>query len=222
MYSIPGHILAKQLPSDASELSSRMDEYAAYQSFVTPDDAAVTDLAAGMSGIEDIYMEANEWVYISDLLLNGTDDTWLTPGEFLTDTPSYAANPVPGFVAGDCEEQANTLVSLLRSFGVPPENVRVALGQVSESEYVIRGHVWAELFVHGTWIALDPSQGNRWDENLGQMITVYPRAFDYYYYHMYPVPSVTAWYNDVYYLDATDNQGNAPESWRNCEVKSNH
>ncbi len=213
-WSIPKPAQSKQLLSSASSLFSRGKHYELYQSFVTADDTVIRELVAGLSGVEDIYKVAGEWVYVTDSLLNGTEDKWLTPGEFLSRTPFYSTNPVQGYVVGDCEEQANTLVSLLRAFGIPPEDVRVVLGQVSVSETVIRGHVWAELLVDGTWMPLDPSQGNQWEENLGRLVNVNAMAFDYYLYNPYPVPVVTAYYNDTYFIDVMNKRGNAPESWK--------
>ncbi len=212
--SVPKPVLAKQFISPASGLSFRGENYELYQPFVTADDVVVRELTAGLSGVEEIYKVACEWVYVSDSVLNGTEDKWLTPGEFLSGTPFYSSNPVPGCVAGDCEEQANTLVSLIRAYGIPPEDVRVVLGQVSVSETVIRGHVWAELLVNGTWMPLDPSQGVQWEENLELLVNANARPFDYYLNNPYPVPAVTAYYNDMYYFDAGNKRGNAPESWQ--------
>lgn len=211
------HIMAKQLPFMTSGLSAQLNDCEMYQSFITPDNEVIVKLAASLSSIEEIYTEANDWVYVSDPLLNATDDKWLTPHEFLSETPSYPANPVPGLVVGDCEEQANTTVSLLRAFGVSPENVRVVLGNVSVSKNIIRGHVWVELLVNDKWMALDPSQGNQWNENFGQLMADKGKIFDYYYHTTYPVPSITAYYNDIYYLDVRNNRGNAPESWKTSE-----
>jgi hypothetical protein len=184
-----------------------------YQSFVTPDNQTILDAAAQYSTIEDIYDQANAWLYVSDPLLNGETDVWLSPEDFLTSTPHYETNPVPGTVAGDCEEQANTLVSILRAAGISAEDVRVVLGRLPNDENPAKGHVWAEILLNGGWTALDPSQGPQWNDNLG-LITLYKgKDFEYYRNHDYPVTDVIAYYNDLYFLDVENNTGNAPETW---------
>ena len=70
-------------------------------------------------------------MWVSERTLNDVIEKWLTPHEFLVDTPDYPTNPVPGRVASDCSEQANTLVSVLRAIGVSPDKVRVVLGEVN-------------------------------------------------------------------------------------------
>ena len=68
-----------------------------------------------------------------------------------------------GRVASDCEEQANTLASILRARGVKAEDVRVVLGKVN-FEGSIGGHAWVEVFEDGMWIPLEATSGDYWDD----------------------------------------------------------
>jgi hypothetical protein len=182
------------------------------QQYITPGDRAVKALAGEVDGLKEAYNAAGKWVYISDEDLNRTDDRWFTPHEFLVDSPYYPANPLQGKVAGDCEEKANTLVSLLRAEGVQPEDVRVVLGEVTFSS-VKMGHAWVEILHSGQWLALDPSWGPYWNAKSGKLVDRKAVSFDYYAEHTYPVVQVWVYYNDVYYLDARNNSGDFPDAW---------
>jgi hypothetical protein len=170
-----------------------------YRDYVTPDSPVIKELASKMT-IEQAYDLANDWIYISEQQLHGVMDKWILPEEFLTGSPDMSSNPVPGEIVGDCEEQANTLVSLIRATGCPPEDVRVALGVVS-TDKINRGHVWVELYRDGCWLALDPSQGPRWNEVTNNLERRVGMDFLYYSEHKYPVSLVTAYYNDRYYFE---------------------
>ena len=150
---------------------------------------------------------------MSEQELNHAADKWLTPKEFLTNTPHYPSNPVKGEEVSDCEEQAHALVSLIRAEGIPPEEVRVALGEIKLGD-VEMGHAWVELLSNGRWVALDPSCGPYWDDKAGKLVHRRGVPFDCYASHSYPVLQVWAYYNDIYYLDPRDGSGNAPASWR--------
>jgi len=130
----------------------------------------------------------------------------------LTNTPHYSSNPLKGEKVSDCEEQGNTLASLIRAAGIRPEEVRVALGEVMFND-TETGHAWVELFANGHWVALDPSSGPYWDDEAGKQVRRRGVPFDYYASHIYPVLQVRAYYNDIYYLDPRDGSGNAPVSW---------
>lgn len=183
-----------------------------FQNYITPDDNAVIEAAKRYGCVENAYRAATNWVYVSEQTLNGVPDLWLSPREFLTGSPEYSRNPVPGEVAGDCEEQANTLVSIFRALGVPPEQVRVVLGYVNPDNEE-KGHVWVELLSSGQWLALDPSSGPRWDDAGGTFLRREGLPFDYFTGHGYPVTRVSTYYNDEYRLDAATGEGNAPEWW---------
>ena len=183
------------------------------QLYVTPEDEVVKALAAQINGAEDAYKLAVEWIYVSEQKLNHVAEKWLTPDEFLTNTPHYQNNPLIGKAVSDCEEQANTLVSLIRAEGIPAEEVRVVLGKVSFGDEA-KGHAWVELLTDGYWLALDPTDGPYWDDKAEKLVRKQGVSFNYYASHTYPVPQVDAYYNDIYYLDPGDGSGNAPASWR--------
>lgn len=104
-----------------------------YQSRVTPYADAVTSYLEenDLDDKYEIYQAALSWTWVSDETLNGVDEKWLTPTEFLDETPTYFSNPDYGEPVSDCEEQANTLASLLIASGDYNEStVRVAIGKV--------------------------------------------------------------------------------------------
>ncbi len=111
------------------------------QLYVTPEDEVVKALAAQVNGAEDAYKLAVEWIYVSEQRLNHATEKWLTPDEFLANTPYYPNNPLIGETVSDCEEQANTLVSLIRAGGIAAEEVRVFLGKVNCADDAT-GHAW--------------------------------------------------------------------------------
>ena len=182
--------------------------------FVTPEDQVIKGLAAQINGAEEAYKVAVKWTYVSEQTLNHVADKWLTPHEFLANTPNYPGNPLKGDVVSDCEEQAHTLVSLIRAQGIRPESVRVVLGEVRFDDEVI-GHAWVELLINGHWVALDPSSGPYWDDKAERIIRRRGFSFNYYASHTYPVLQVYVYYNDIYYFDLRDGSGNAPASWLN-------
>ena len=184
-----------------------------FRLFVTPKEQAIEALADQINGAGDAYKVAVQWTYVSEQKLNHIADKWLTPHEFLTNTPRYPSNPVKGEEVSDCEEQAHALVSLIRAEGIQPEEVRVALGEIKLGD-VETGHAWVELLTNGHWVALDPGSGPYWDDEAGKLVRRRGVPFDYYASHIYPVLQVWAYYNDIYYLDPSDGSGNAPVSWR--------
>lgn len=160
----------------------------------------------------DAYNIAVRWTYVSGQELSNIANKWLTPHEFLANIPHYSTNPTEGEEVSDCEEQAHTLVSLIRGVGIRLEEVRVALGDVRFGDEAT-GRVWVELLANGRWVALNPSSGPYWDDKAKKLVRRQGRPFDYYASHTYPVVQVWAHYNDVYYLDPRDNSGNASASW---------
>jgi transglutaminase-like putative cysteine protease len=189
------------------------DKQSRYQLYVTPNDAAVTSLAVRVNGARDAYELAVQWVWVSDQTLTGDPETWLTPHEFLVDTPTYTDNPARPNVASDCEEQAYTLVSLLRAEGIKADDVRVVLGKVDFAGEQ-GGHAWVELMDDGEWLPLDPSSGSYWDDDEKMLVQRDDTPFKYFSRHDYPQLEAWAYYNDIYYLDPRDGSGNAPVSWR--------
>ena len=183
-----------------------------YQLYVTPGAAAVEALAGRINGARDAYREANHWIWVSDHTLHGEFEKWLIPQEFLSDTPNYPSNPLKGNAVSDCEEQANTLVSLLRTEGVSPEKVRVVLGKV-KFEDGEGGHAWVELWQNEEWLSLDATSGSYWNDDEGKLVKRGGVPFNYYSSHDYPDIEAWSYYNDIYYLDPRTGSGDAPDSW---------
>jgi len=200
------------IPKVKDYVESNPNKEFPFRLYVTPEDQAIKALAAQISGPRDAYEIAVQWIYVSEQKLNHAADKWLTPHEFLANTPHYPSNPLQGEEVSDCEEQANTLVSLIRADGIQPEEVRVALGEVTFND-VETGHAWVELLTNGQWVALDPSWGPYWEGKARKLIWRRGIPFDYYASHTYPVHQVWAYYSDIYYLDQRDGSGNAPASW---------
>jgi len=190
-----------------------IDKQSRFQLYVTPGDGAVASVASQVDGVEAAYRMAVQWIWVSDQTLNGISEKWLMPHEFLVDTLTYRGNPVSFNVVSDCEEQANTLVSLLRAEGTRAEDVRVVLGEV-DFEGELGGHAWVELMQDGEWLPLEPTSGPYWDEDEESLVSRAGTGFKYFSSHYYPQVEVWAYYNDVYYLDPRDGSGNAPTSWR--------
>jgi hypothetical protein len=204
-------ILRNNLQIIHPELSQ--EKHSRYQLYVTPDAPAVIMLADQIDGVMVAYQEAVGWTWVSDQTLHGQSEKWLKPEEFLSDTPTYGANPVKPEVVSDCEEQANTLVSLLRAEGVAPGEVRVVIGEVDFGGEV-GGHAWVQLWYEGEWIDLDATSGPYWDDDQNRLVDRNGYPFRFYANHDYPVVQVWAYYNDVFYWDPRTEEGNAPESWK--------
>jgi hypothetical protein len=212
-FSLIRQKLARKIKRSALLLQKEnFQQLSPYQAYVTPNDSAVQALASG-STKQQAYSTAVQWVWVSDSTLNGTSEKWLTPHVFLSDTPSYPTNPAAGSAASDCEEQAYTLVSLLRAVGTSASDVRVVVGQVNFNGE-IGGHAWVEIYEGGRWFALDATSGPYWDDDDGRLYQ--SGGYPYYYYLTRTYPSLEVWgyFNDAYYYNPTTGQGNAPSSWR--------
>ncbi len=183
-----------------------------FKYYVSPAADAIQDLSIKVSSIEAAYRMAVQWVYVSDRTLHNADDKWLTPREFLAGSPDYQSNPVGGQPVSDCEEQASTLVSLLRAREIRPDKVRGVLGKVSLNGQPT-GHVWVEIYGNGQWQVLDPTCGPYWDNLSEQLVPRKGLPFDYYSDHTYPVLDTWAYFNDVYQMNLTDLSGCYPDSW---------
>lgn len=188
------------------------DEKFPFHLYVTPQNAVIKDIAATISGPEEAYQTAKQWIYVSDEKLNGIADNWLTPHEFLYNTRSYPNNPLKGISVSDCEEQANSLASLLRAIGIQPENVRVVVGEVIFNDTKM-GHVWVELLVNQKWLVLDATSGPYWDDSTGTLVERNGTPFDNYASQTYPVVQTWVYYNDIYYLNSEAGSGDAPVFW---------
>lgn len=194
--------------TDVSELREYVTPYAdAVQDYLEDED---------LNDAEDIYEAAVSWIWVSDSTLTGQQETWLTPTEFLEETPDYDSNPVPGEIVSDCEDQANTLASLLIGSGEYDESeVRVAIGLVNFGSGT-GGHAWVEVYEDGEWFPVDATVGPYYDDDLEEV--VYPDDyedidFDYFQDEDYTVVQLWYYYNNEYYLDVTSGRGDAPDSW---------
>jgi len=205
------------IPEIKDYVESNPGEEFPFRLYVTPEDQTIEALAAQINEVEEAYKVAVQWTYVSEQKLNHVDDRWLTPHRFLTETPHYPSNPVKGQEVSDCEEQANTLASLIRAEGIRPEEVRVALGEVTFND-VATGHAWVELLIDGHWVALDPSSGPYWDDKAEKLVQRRGLSFDYYTKHTFPVLQIWTYYNDIYYSDPRNGSGNAPVSWLNSKT----
>jgi|GEM_PF-2247506 len=191
-----------------------------YQQFVTPDDPAVQDLIINnnIRTPQEAYNVAVQWIWVSDSVLHDRTEKWLLPHDFLMETPYYPSNPLPGYIVSDCEEQANTLVSVLRAIDVPAENVRVALGRVKFDD-VVGGHAWVEIKEDGRWMVLDPTSGPYYDEESETLIQREGLRYDYWMYYPYPVEEVWCYYNEVYF---TDEITEIAQGWANTYNAEEH
>ncbi len=184
-----------------------------YQLYVTPDNEVVQEWALEYDGIEEIYAEALDWVWVSEETLNGVEEKWLKPEEFLSNTPNYASNPVPGRIVSDCEDQANALVSILIADGWEETEVRVVLGMVDFGTG-IGGHAWVEVYEDGGWYALEATMGDYWEDATGSYVESSFIPYTYFKYHSYPVRDVWYYYNNEYFFDVDRGVSNAPQFWK--------
>lgn len=184
-------------------------EYSPLQAYVTPTEPLIKEQAKGKTP-EELYYGGLNWLWISDEALWGKEEVWVTPKTFLTSTRTEERNPAPGTPASDCSEQANTLVSLLRASGIPAKKVRVVIGEVYFDDNSSGGHAWVELYEDGSWIVIDATVGEYYDDEAGEFVNR-TLPFDYWRYHDFPIVDVWAYYNDKYFLDLRAHH--APGAW---------
>lgn len=188
-----------------------------YQSCVTPYANAVTSYLKenSLDDKYEIYEAALSWTWVSDETLNGVDEKWLTPTEFLEKTPTYSGNPDYGEPVSDCEEQANTLSSLLITSGEYNEStVRVAIGKVDFGN-VSGGHAWVEVYENGEWFPLDPTEGPYYDDENCSIVSadVSEINYDEYLDSTYPAAKVWYYYNNKYFMEVGKQNENVPVFW---------
>jgi len=191
-----------------------------YQDYITPSDSAVVQLSDKVDGRIEAYNVAVGWVWVSDATLNKVTEKWLMPHTFLADTPYYPTNPAKPREASDCEEQANTLVSLLRAEGIEAENVRVVLGLVN-IEGTEGGHAWVEVYEDNRWLALEATTGPFYDDDSLRLRERRGLPYNFYRTHTYPSVEIWFYYNDVYYVDFIHSKQNAPSNWLIIELTNN-
>lgn len=188
-----------------------------YQSYVTPYADSVESYLEenDLDDKYEIYEAALSWTWVSDETLNGVEEKWFTPTEFLEETPTYSTNPDYGNPVSDCEEQANTLVSLLIASGEYNESTaRVAVGKVDFGN-TSGGHAWVEVCENGEWFPLDPTYGSYYDDESCELVSVDTSDIDYDEYLTSKYPAVEVWYyyNNKYFTEVGNGNGNAPVSW---------
>jgi hypothetical protein len=189
-----------------------------FQEYVTPYADAIQAYLEdeGLDDSEEIYEAAVSWIWISDSVLCGQQEAWLTPTEFLEETPYYDSNPVSWEIVSDCEDQANTLASLLIGSGEYDEStLRVAVGIVN-FDGSIGGHAWVEVYEDGEWFPVDATVGPYYDEDLKEV--VYPDGYEGIDFNSfqdedYSVVEVWYYYNNEYFMDMSSGTGDAPDSW---------
>lgn len=194
---------------EKGEIEEDVRKISYYQYYVIPDNQIIINNAIGKTR-KEIYEMISDSYWISDKILNGVSEKWLSPEFFISETKLMETNPT-NEIASDCSEQANTLVSLLRSKGVSSKEVRVVLGIVDFNGE--SGHAWVEIFEDGRWLVLDPTSGNYWDEEMNQKVKRNPLPYNYFELHEYPVKEVYYYYNDKYFVDLRQNINNAPSEW---------
>ena len=86
---------------------------------------------------------ANHIEYVSDQEVHGASDYWQLPAETLA------------LRTGDCEDFAILLCALLRAYGVPEDEVYVAVGK---SEYACHAYL-VERWYTGDWRLIEPQAG---------------------------------------------------------------
>ena len=188
------------------------DDLSPWQKYVTPYDSEVRTLASSVSNKQEAYSTGVSWLWVSDQTLNGKAELWLMPHEFLVNTPGYPANPAQGRVASDCEEQAYTLVSLLRAFGISAPNVRVTVGKVNFGGKE-GGHAWVEIYENGRWLALEATSGPYWNDSDATLHDRSGYSYDYFKTHSYPSVEIWGYFNEVYYYNPSTGESNAPNYW---------
>lgn len=180
------------------------------QFFITPNDATIKNLASGKDR-KSIYEYVASTTWVPDRKVFGSIEYWQLPKDFIEVTPDLETNPVAGKPVSDCSEKANTLVSMLRASGIPPEEVRVVLADVDFG--IISGHAYVEILENGKWLVLEPSSGPFWNQDTNEVINRQSLPYGYFEIVPYPVVKVYYRYNDQFFQDLTQGKGNAPETW---------
>lgn len=126
--------------------------------YITPDDPAI------QAAVDDILNEPWTWgysdfealrtwvadhiTYIHDIDVYGQRDYWQLPSETLD------------LRTGDCEDFAILFCTLLRAYGVPADQVYVAVGGLSANQY---SHAYlVERWTTGEWRVLEPQESTWW------------------------------------------------------------
>ena len=110
--------------------------------FVTPHTYLIEQLAPSLQGVarEETIWNCWDWVCRNIKYKSERGDVWHTPSEAMKMGKS------------DCEEEAFTLCSLLRAFGLSPDEVFVAVGTYGRFG---DGHAWCVLLEDGKYWVLE-------------------------------------------------------------------
>ena len=112
------------------------------EAMATPDKSVSYTSSSTIADINKIRL----WVFSnikqsSDEALHGVSDYWQTPTETLA------------LQAGDCEDFAILMVSMLRAYGVPQDQVYAAVGDDANKNW----HAFVvERYSYGVWVEIDP------------------------------------------------------------------
>jgi predicted transglutaminase-like cysteine proteinase len=122
--------------------------------YITPTDPAVKEFLQDILQREAVafndFERLRDWVssyisYTSDQDVHGVDEYWQLPAETIE------------LRTGDCEDFAILLCSLLRAYGVPSDQVYVALGFGEDQTH---GHAYLiEKWYQGIWRITEPQAG---------------------------------------------------------------
>ena len=139
-----------------TQSSHQPSTFAQMRALITPDDDVVKNAliealsvpyqaAKGQSSNTVSFDKIREWVashikYVWDEDAHGMEDYWQSPAETLS------------LRTGDCEDLAILLVSLLRTYGAPDDEVYVAVGSRQNGSW----HAYViERYYFGVWRILD-------------------------------------------------------------------
>jgi predicted transglutaminase-like cysteine proteinase len=128
------------------------------RAYITPECTSVRQCLQTIVGApayelsKEGFTAIRDWVaanveYKSDEEQWGVEDYWQTPEETLT------------LYAGDCEDFAILLCTLLRAYGIPADQMYVAVGIDSQGY----GHAFLieNWYLDGEWRAIEPQLGTR-------------------------------------------------------------
>ena len=111
------------------------------EALATPDESISYTSSSSIADINKMRL----WVYsnikqTSDEALHGVSDYWQTPAETFN------------LKAGDCEDFAILMVSMMRAYGVPKDQVYVAVGDDVNKNW----HAFVvERYSYGAWVEFD-------------------------------------------------------------------
>ncbi len=176
-----------------------------FKRFVAINTTGVKLATANHSTVEKAYdYAASDVIYMSDKFQYGVADKWISGETVISDTPK---NNIIKKKAGDCEDKAFLLVSMLRSLGVPPEEVRVGMGKVLVNGATF-GHAWVEIYKNGRWLPLESTSGSVYNEQYGIIVHNVPLPYEWFSTYKYPANTIYAYGNDVYFTSFVTNTTN--------------